>query len=115
VRLRTDLAAYLTFVAEHSAGFVTLLRGGIGSDPEVQEVVDQTRSAIVRQVLDGLGLDQAPAPLEVALFGWVGYVESASLRWLTVSTEDAPPVADLVDLFSQLLATALEVTRAGST
>lgn len=110
-RLRTDLSAYLTFVAEHSAGFVTLLRGGIGSDREVQQVLDETRTAIVRQVLDGLGLDHAPAPLEVALFGWVGYVESASLRWLTVSPDEAPPAGELVDLFSELLATALEVNR----
>ncbi|HSP37921.1 MAG TPA: TetR/AcrR family transcriptional regulator [Frankiaceae bacterium] len=110
-RLRADLAAYLRFVDEHSAGFVTLLRGGIGSDPEVQQVLDETRTAIVRQVLDGLGLEVAPAPLEVALFGWVGYVESASLRWLTVPTDAAPPPEDLVDLFSQLLATTLEENR----
>jgi AcrR family transcriptional regulator len=109
-RLRTDLDAYLRFVTEHSAGFVTLLRGGIGSDPEVQQVLDETRSAIVRQVLDGLGLDTAPAPLEVALFGWVGYVESASLRWLTVPSETAPPAEDLVVLFSRLLATTLDET-----
>jgi AcrR family transcriptional regulator len=111
-RLRTDLAAYLSFVAEHRAGFETLLRGGIGNDPEVQLVLDQTRSAIVRQVLDGLGLDEAPAPLEVALFGWVGYVESASLRWLTVAADSAPSTEDLVDLFSGVLSAALEEVRA---
>jgi AcrR family transcriptional regulator len=110
-RLRVDLAAYLTFVAEHSAGFVTLLRGGIGSDPEVQQVLDETRSAIVRQVLDGLGLEHAPAPLEVALHGWVGFVESASLRWLEVPPDDAPSLEELVDLFSQLLVTTLETNR----
>lgn len=107
-RLRVDLAAYLTFVHEHSAGFVTLLRGGIGSDPEVQQVLDETRSAIVRQVLDGLSIEQAPTPLEVALHGWVGFVESASLRWLTVPREQAPSVPDLVELFSRQLTTALE-------
>jgi AcrR family transcriptional regulator len=110
-RLRVDLAAYLTFVAEHSAGFQTLLRGGIGSDPEVQQVLDETRSAIVRQVLDGLGLERAPAPLEVALHGWVGFVESSSLRWLEVPPDDAPSIDELVDLFSQLLTTTLDVNR----
>src|ERR1700712_5001668 len=39
-RLRADLAAYLGFVAERSAGFVTLLRGGIGSEPEAPRVRD---------------------------------------------------------------------------
>jgi AcrR family transcriptional regulator len=109
-RLRNDLAAYLTFVAEHRAGFETLLRGGIGSDPEVLEVLEQTRSAIVRAVLDGLDIADPPAPLEVALYGWVGYVESASLRWLTLPRAEAPSPADLVDLFSKLLVTALDAT-----
>jgi AcrR family transcriptional regulator len=113
-RLRTDLRAYLGFVAERSAGFVTLLRGGIGSDPEVQQVLDETRAAIVAQVLDGLGIDEPPPPLEVALFGWVGYVESASLRWLTIDADDRPPAEDLVALFSALLASALEASGASA-
>jgi AcrR family transcriptional regulator len=109
-RLRTDLSAYLTFVAEHSAGFETLLRGGIGSDPEVQQVLDKTRSAIVAQVLNGLGTAEPSPALEVALHGWVGYVESASLRWLTLPRQTAPDPQDLIELFSRLLTTALDVS-----
>jgi AcrR family transcriptional regulator len=105
-RLRTDLAAYLGFVAERSAGFVTLLRGGIGSDPEVQLVVDSTREAIVGAVLEGLENGSSPAT-EVALYGWVGFVESASLRWLTIDGDDRPPAEAMIRLFSQQLASAL--------
>lgn len=113
-RLRADLTAYLDFVVERSAGFVTLLRGGIGSDPEVQQVLDETRTAIVGHVLDGIGIDEPAPPLSVALYGWVGYVESASLRWLTLEVEDRPAAADLVDLFRRLLATALEASGAAA-
>jgi AcrR family transcriptional regulator len=109
-RLRTDLSAYLTFVTEHRAGFVTLLRGGIGSDPEVQQVLDETRSAIVGHVLAGIGVERPDPSLEVALHGWVGFVESASLRWLGVPDEGAPTVDALVDLLSRLLLTTLEAT-----
>ncbi len=109
-RLRTDLSAYLSFVTEHRAGFETLLRGGIGSDPEVQQVLDETRSAIVGQVLAGLGMDRPAPSLEVALYGWVGFVESASLRWLIVPDEGAPTADELVDLFSRLLVTTLDAT-----
>jgi AcrR family transcriptional regulator len=107
-RLRTDLTAYLTFVSQHSAGFETLLRGGIGSDPEVLTVLEETRSAIVAQVLEGIGVAEPPVALEVALYGWVGYVESASLRWLTIPRESAPVIPELVELFSRLLTTTLE-------
>jgi AcrR family transcriptional regulator len=106
-RLRTDLAAYLGFVAERSAGFVTLLRGGIGSDPEVQLVVDSTRDAIVDAVLQGTDRVRRSAATEVALFGWVGFVESASLRWLVVDIDERPPAETMIRLFSQQLAAAL--------
>lgn len=111
-RLRTDLRAYLDFVTQRSAGFITLQRGGIGSDPQVAAVLEETRSAIVRHVLDGMDVQEAPMPLEVALFGWVGYVESASLRWLTAPAETAPPDTALINLFSQVLATTVAATGA---
>lgn len=106
-RLRTDLAAYLGFVAERSAGFVTLLRGGVGSDPEVQLVLDATREAIVSAVLEGTDQALRSTALEVALFGWVGFVESASLRWLDVDEEQRPPAEAMIRLFSLQLATVL--------
>jgi AcrR family transcriptional regulator len=106
-RLRADLAAYLGFVAERSAGFVTLLRGGIGSDPEVQLVVDSTREAIVGAVMEGIDRSRSTATTEVALYGWVGFVESASLRWLTLDLAERPPADTMIRLFSQQLATAL--------
>lgn len=109
-RLRTDLSAYLSFVTEHREGFETLLRGGIGNDREVQQVLDETRSAIVGHVLAGIGIVEPEPSLQVALHGWVGFVESASLRWLGVPEEGAPTVDALVELFSRLLATTLEAT-----
>ena len=104
-------SAYLTFVAEHSAGFVTLLRGGIGSDPEVAA----GRSTRPARPSSGTcstasAVEHAGPPLEVALHGWVGFVESASLRWLSVPDEGAPTADALVDLFSRQLVTTLDVT-----
>jgi AcrR family transcriptional regulator len=110
-RLRLDLEAYLDFVAEHSAGFVTLLRSGIGSDPEVLALLDETRSAIVGQVLDGLAIRDPSPELQVALHGWVGYVESASLQWLTLPRSAAPGTDVLVGLFSRLLGTAVDAVQ----
>src|ERR1700712_988740 len=106
-RLRADLAACLGFVAERSAGFVTLLRGGIGSDPEVQLVLDATRDAIVSAVLQGTDQTLLSPALEVALFGWVGFVESASLRWLVIDRNLRPPAESMIRLFSAQLATTL--------
>src|SRR6187431_2653566 len=43
-RVRMGLDAYLGHVMEHSRAFVSLMRGGIGSDPEVALVVEGVRS-----------------------------------------------------------------------
>src|SRR5678815_1569276 len=39
-RVRTGLDAYLDYIAQHSRAFVALMRGGIGSDPEIAEVIE---------------------------------------------------------------------------
>lgn len=72
--------AYLDFVETHAQAFVTLLRSGVGHDPEVTRVVDGTREAFVTSVLDTIGVADRPI-YRLAMRGWVGLVEAASLEW----------------------------------
>src|SRR5689334_19527477 len=39
-RVRHGVDAYLSFVSQRARSFVALMRGGIGSDPEVQEIIE---------------------------------------------------------------------------
>lgn len=82
--LREGLSAYLSYVDRHATAYSALLRSGIGADPEVLEIVEDTRNAFVARLLAGLGvgLAEAPPPLRAALRGWVGMVEAASLDWI---------------------------------
>src|SRR6476646_1304931 len=43
-RVRAGLDAYLDHISKHSRAFVSLMRGGIGSDPEVVQVVESVRA-----------------------------------------------------------------------
>jgi AcrR family transcriptional regulator len=82
-RLRRALDAYLVYVEEHSAGYRTLLAGGLGSDPEVRAIRDGQRAFVMRLILDGIGQPSDPAPaLRAALEGWLSFVEGVSLDWL---------------------------------
>jgi len=81
-RLRHGLEAYLGFVEHRAQGFRTLMQGGIGSDPEVREIVDSMRALFVGRVAAGMGVEEAPPLLRAALRGWIGMVEAASLDWL---------------------------------
>ena len=97
------------FVADHSAGFVTLLRGGIGSDPEVRRSSTRPASAIVAA---GAGRPRPRAGAGAARGGAARLGRASSRAPACAGSRSPgrrrPPVAELVDLFSQLLATTLE-------
>jgi AcrR family transcriptional regulator len=96
-RLRRALDAYLVYVEEHSAGYRTLLGGGIGSDPEVLAIRDGQRAFVIGLILDGIGQPRDPAPaLRTALEGWLSFVEGASLDWLVKRDLDREEVRGLL-------------------
>jgi AcrR family transcriptional regulator len=82
-RLADGLDRYLEYVATHARGFATVLRAGIGSDPEVAAIVEGVRAAMARRILDDVASDHEPSPgIRIAVRGWVGFAEAASLEWL---------------------------------
>ena len=82
-RLADGLDRYLEYVATHARGFSTVLRAGIGSDPEVAAIVEGVRAAMARRILaDVADTDPPPAAVRIAIRGWVGFAEAASLEWL---------------------------------
>jgi AcrR family transcriptional regulator len=82
-RLSAGLDRYLEYVETHARGYATVLRAGIGSDAEVAAIVEQVRATMARRILDDLPLDGPPPPaVRVAVRGWVGFAEAASLEWV---------------------------------
>jgi AcrR family transcriptional regulator len=85
-RLAAALERYLEYVETHARGYATVLRAGIGSDPAVADIVEEVRGAMVARLLDDLPAvpagEDPPVALRVAVRGWVGFVEAASLDWL---------------------------------
>lgn len=85
-RLDAGLDAYFAFVEEHAQAYAALLRGGVGSDLVVSELVDATRYKIVEIILGDLGaLVPGKVPkrtLRAALRGWIGLVEALSIDWI---------------------------------
>jgi AcrR family transcriptional regulator len=81
-RLRAGLDAYIEYVAKHGKPYEALLRSGVGADREVTKIVDATRDAFAARLVEAAPNGAAGALLAVALRGWVGFVESATLEWL---------------------------------
>ena len=71
---------YRSFVGRHAPAYGTRLRGGIGSDPEVAAVIEETRQALLHRIIRGIG--EVDVTLRLTLRGWIGFVEATSLEWL---------------------------------
>jgi AcrR family transcriptional regulator len=112
-RVRRGIDAYLTFVKERARSYVSLMRGGIGSDPEVLRIVEEVREQLVERMFTGPGSPLAAGdrrtPLARAtLRGWLGFAEAACLDWLTHDDLTQQEVRDLlVDMLLPTLRIAM--------
>jgi len=88
-RVRAGLDAFLDHVSAHAPAFIALMRGGVGSDPEIAAVVQGARDRLLERILSNagatpLGASVTARPIfRIALSGWLGAVEAASIDWLT--------------------------------
>jgi AcrR family transcriptional regulator len=81
-RLRRGLETYLDFVARHGKAYVALMRGGIGSDPEVAAILEETRATFATRILEDVPHEIDKPLVRIALRGWIGFVEATSLSWV---------------------------------
>lgn len=106
-RLRAALDAHLAYVEEHVLGVAALLRAGVGADPRVGALVEDARGVMARRALDvlaDLGTDVTAPGVRVAVRGWVGFVEAATLEW---AEHGGQPRAALLDLLVGMLLAAV--------
>jgi AcrR family transcriptional regulator len=83
-RVRAGLDAYLDFITEHQRAFVSLMRGGIGSDPEIATVIEGVRTRLADQFLHNSPFAEqlrTEPRFALALRGWIGFVEGSSIDW----------------------------------
>lgn len=93
VQLHQGIDAYLSFVQDKALAYATLMKSGVGADPEIARIVDETRETLTDALTAGLALvpqtGDAPAiqidlenpMLRLALRGWIGFAEATSLGW----------------------------------
>jgi AcrR family transcriptional regulator len=106
--LRAGLDAYLDYVEHHAQGYLTVHRGGIGSDEEVRAIVNEVRTLIADRILTGLGIEPAPPALRTAVWGWIGFVEAAAIEWLEQRDLTRDTVRELMVL---ALVSAMDAVR----
>lgn len=113
LRVRRGIETYLAFVERRGGAYVALMRGGIGSDPEVAAVIEETRATFLSRTIEQLPPEMSTPLARTAMRGWIGFVEATSIDWVA---NRSVPLAELVELSSAMLVGALkEVARLSST
>jgi AcrR family transcriptional regulator len=107
-QLRYSLDAYVGHALYQKHPYQMALHASSFSDHEVDALVDSARTALVHRVLATLDPADRSAAVELALHGWVGYVESICLRWLA---QKHLPRETLVELMAHPLRPILTHAR----
>lgn len=115
-QLRAGLDAYLGYVRAHAAPYATLMRSGVGADPAVAAVVDETRTAFVQLLTRGLTTNAQTemgavpeifaTPLaRLTMRGWIGFVEVVCLDWASAlgAGDETPTQDEIRDLCASVL------------
>lgn len=83
-RIHAGLSAYLDHISQHARAYVSLMRGGIGSDPEVSQVVEGVRNRLAARFLEGspfAAVLEGSPQFHTFVRGWIGFVEGATIDW----------------------------------
>jgi AcrR family transcriptional regulator len=107
-RMRTSLHAYLEHIARQGRAFVSLMRGGIGSDPEVAAVIEGVRSRFFDQFMTDSPFGEYlrnDVRFATIVRGWIGFVEAASIDWCA---NPRLTRTQLVELLVQILAEVMK-------
>lgn len=90
-RLHAVLSAFVDYVLDHRATYVSLVRGAASADETVREHVEAARRTQAARILAGcaeLGLDDTPL-LRTAARAWVVFAEETVVAW-----QDQDPAED---------------------
>lgn len=107
-QLLQGIDGYLDFAESHAHAFRSVLDGGVGSDAEVRQIVEEIRTLYIERILGALSIDSPSPVLCLALRGWIGFGEAATVEWLAHREVGR---ADLVQMLVGALNAAFESAR----
>mgnify|MGYP002652509275 CR=1 FL=1 len=100
--LRDSMRRYLEYVVDNRDGYIALIRGMSTADADMRAVIEDNRSQLSARITEHLPtVDIDPAVLDLAIRGWIAFVEEITISWLqrpTVTEEQ------LLDLYVDALA-----------
>ena len=112
-RLAASLAAYVDYVSENFAGYLSLVKGAASGNETLREIYEEARAALTDRIfvsagpsgLAALGISDTPS-VRLLVRGWAAMTEDVVIEWV-----QNPAVMSRDDLL-QTLAAALPAVLA---
>ncbi len=96
--LHGSLREFIDYVEENPDNYKSLVRGAASGDADMRAIFDETRATLARRVIGvvaAMGLQMGPRA-ELAVHGWVAFVEECVIRWIDTRTFDRDALQDLL-------------------
>jgi AcrR family transcriptional regulator len=114
--LRGAITAFVDYVEENPDNYKSLVRGAASGDAGMRAIFDDTRAVLAQRIIGvvgELGLEFSPSA-ELAVHGWVAYVEECVIRWLDAPTIDRAALLDMLTRSLPAVAIAASDAELGS-
>src|SRR5437879_4751681 len=88
--LHGSLREFIDYVEENPDNYKSLVRGAASGDSDMRAIFDETRATLAQRVIGvvaAMGLQMGPRA-ELAVHGWVAFVEECVIRWIDTRTLD---------------------------
>lgn len=107
-QLRHALARHVDYIDSHQRGFLALMRGDLGSDPDLREMFAQFRWSGASRILHAIGVTEPTPVTRAAMRAWVALLDELMLERF-----DHQDISrqDIVDLSADLLIATLRSVR----
>jgi AcrR family transcriptional regulator len=94
--LRAAIERYLDFVLVRPNGYAFVIGARGAPDAEVRAMIDAARQAVHLAVLGIVGLPQPTCEQDLMMWGWLGFVEHATTRWVEQGGGDREELVELL-------------------
>ena len=88
-QLTVSLGAYVDYVADNYAGYVSLVRAAAGGNEELRAIYEDARAALTGRIFETLGADELAAlglvdspGTRLVVRGWAAFVEETVTNWV---------------------------------
>jgi AcrR family transcriptional regulator len=94
-QLKGSLDGFLELVEENAGAYRNLMQSATGVS-EIRDLIEEVRRLTAQRILDGIYPEGAPPKAQVAVSGWLWFMDGACLNWIEHGDIEREELRDLL-------------------